>query len=81
MQTKCFELLQKQRARSGTSKTSLSFLGGTSVVVPQYPCVYGLEQYDHMNDNCPLCFLFCFLLIYKMEMGKNRCCCCSNEDG
>ena len=45
----------------------------TSVVVPQcymvvYPCVYGLEQYGHLNNSWPLCFLFCNL---KYKIGNN----------
>ena len=43
--------------------------GGTYVVVPQYymscPCVYGLQQYGHLNNSCPLCFLFSFGLKIK----------------
>ena len=24
--------------------------------------VYGLQQYGHLNNSCPLCFLFCSVL-------------------
>ena len=51
------------------------FQGGTSVVVPRCnillsPCVYDLQQYGHMNNTFPICFLFC------LEIGKIRCYCC-----
>ena len=31
-----------------------------------YPCVYGPKQYGHLNNSCPLCFLFCSVLLFKI---------------
>ena len=46
--------------------------GGTSVVVPECymllnPCVYGLQQYGHLNNSCPLCFLFSSVLVESFK--------------
>ena len=30
-------------------------------------CVYDLEQHSHLNNSCPFCFLFCFVLLFKIE--------------
>ena len=64
-------------ARFGYSKTCLFKLpdpvtyywpsrGGTSDVVPQccMLClyVYGLQQYEQLDNSCPLCILFCSVL-------------------
>ena len=29
--------------------------------------VYGLQQYGQLNDSCPLSFLFCSVLQFKIE--------------
>ena len=29
------------------------------------PCVYGLEQYDHLNNSDLFCFLFCFVILNR----------------
>ena len=31
------------------------------------PCVYGLEQYCHLHHSCPLCFLLCLVMQFKIE--------------
>ena len=38
--------------------------------------VYGLLQYGQLNNNCHLCFLLCSVLLFKIEKGEKRCCCC-----
>ena len=48
-------------------------------MVPQcyillFPCVYGLQQYGHLINSCPLCFLFCSVSCFKID--KNSCYCC-----
>ena len=50
----------------------LTFRGGTFVVVPRCylnlcPCVYRLKQCGHLNNTCPLCFLFCSVLLSETE--------------
>ena len=77
MRIKCFEALQKHRERFGSSKACLSsllppeifyrpFLEGTTIVVLQcymlFPCVYGHQEYGHLNNSCPLYFMFVFIL-------------------
>ena len=42
---------------------SLTVPKRASVVVPRcytwlHSCVYGLQQYGHLNNSCPLCFQF-----------------------
>ena len=39
-------------------------------------CVYGFEQYCHLNDSCKFCFLFCVVFEFKKEIGKKRSCYC-----
>ena len=51
-------------------------------MVPQcymllYPCVYDLKQYSDLYNSCTFCFLFWFVLQFKIEnRQKNRCCDC-----
>ena len=33
-------------------------------------CVYGLQQYGHLNNKWPLCFLFSSVLLFKIQIGK-----------
>ena len=40
---------------------------GLIVIMPQFyimlgPFEYGLEQYGHLNNNCPFYFMLCFVL-------------------
>ena len=56
------------------------FIFFTSVVVPQCcmlicPCVYGINQYGHLNNSYPLCFLFSsvFCNLKKDKRPQAKC--------
>ena len=40
------------------------------------PYVYGLQQYGHLNNSCPLCFLSSSVLLFRIENEENKSYCC-----
>ena len=45
------------------SRCDIAFRG----ILVLCPCACGLEQYGHVNNSCPFCFLFCFVLYFKID--------------